>query len=299
MEKRFEKQILESETSLKNYLYKKCGDWDLAQDLFQNLFIRVHNKLQEGKFDEGKDSNFLGWVSTIARNMTLDLQRFNQKYLVIGEAEFNNPDGPAGNIAEYLWDRECDTKADQLLIDADKELEHNINKIKIDAAKSHLNSVQYLVLTLRNNDYSFKQIAEITGVNINTSLAQMRYSKQNFVKQFKEKRLREKRRKRFKEGRAGTFPYDKLLVNLPPYQFFAVMMKKSGVTFSEIAELEGVPTSTVYYRFIWAKKNLKKMAESEEDYNKITEYIDGLNTNVGGKNWHRGYKSKVTVNYSF
>lgn len=288
MKKEFERQILESEANLKSFIYRSCGDYDLTQDLFQNLFIRVHEKLEEGKYKE--DTNFIGWVSTIARNMLLDKYRYDQRYTLVREDTFNTSED--GNVAEYMWDKvynlEDSVKTDQLFIDEYEEQVNEQKRIKINSSKSHLSSIQYLVLTLRANDFSFKEISAITGSNINTSLGQMRYSKLGFTEQFNETRVREKRRRRFREGRDGQFDYEDLLLKLPPYQYFVVKMK-AGRRFEDIAKLEGVPTSTVYYRFLWAKKNLKKMAKSEEDYKKIIEYIDSLNTNTGGKNWHKDY----------
>ena len=118
-------------------------------------------------------------------------------------------------------------------------------------------------------------------------LGQMRYGKIVIEKRFNEKRIREKRRRRFKEGRDGTADLEKVLLKLPPYQYFAVKMKQHLSRFEDIAKLEGVCTSTLYYRFKWARTNLKKIVKSDEDYEIIIKYIDSFNTNVGGKNWHK------------
>ena len=261
---------------------KYCADdHQLGEDILHNVYEKLltddHKRCREFE----SVMVFKAFVKTSIRNRFFDIKRSGKR-------------SPIKRYKEEVFDvitkvTKADIRTDQALIDQDDRLIRKINKIKIISSRSHLTAIQYLVVTLRMNDYSFKEIAEITGSSINTVLGQMRYGKNNFQVQFKERRVRERRRKRFREGREGRFNYEDLLLKLPPYQYFVIKMKRGGIRFEDIAKLENAPTSTIYYRFKWAKRNLEKMAKSEEDYKKIIEYIDSLNTNVGGRNWHKDY----------
>lgn len=261
----------------KNYIQ----DDQLAEDILHDVLEKI---LRNNKYKEFDSINkFYAYINISVRNKFLDEIRSRKTNPV---KKYNE------ETTELIFKlSKSDLRADQQIIDDENDAEREINKVKINSAKSHLTPIQYLVVTLRANNYSFKQISEITGVGISTSLARMRYSKRSFTKQFNESRVKERRRKRFREGREGTFDYEDLLLKLPPYQYFAIKMKP-GNRFKDIAILENVPESTVYYRFKLAKKNLKKMVKSDEDYIKIIAYIDSLNTNVGGRNWHKNYIKK-------
>lgn len=248
---------------------------DILHDVIEKLLVR-HEEMNNYFESTGK---FLGFIRVSVRNRFLDEKRKEKRSL---EERFDNE-----TFRIIMRYSQSDLRTDQVFEDEYEALVRRVNKTKFIATRSHLDNIQYLVTTLRMNDYSFKQISELTGASISTSLAQMRYSRLHIKKRFDEKRVREKRRRRFKEGRDGTATRDKMFMKLPPYQFFVLKMKETGMRFKDIAELEGIPTSTAYYRWKWARKNLKKCAKSYEDYVDAIEYLDSLNTNVGGANWHK------------
>ena len=265
----------------KNYV----GNHAEAEDIMHNVLEKILRKDKKEDKEFFSIEQFSYYVNLGIKNKFLD--NIRKKSIV------NTFDPETLDTIFKMY--KSDIRTDQVFIDEYNNLVKEQKKIKVNSSKSHLSPVQYLVMTLRMNDYSFKEIAEFTGSSINTVLGQMRYSKGNFKNQFEEERVREKRRKRFREGREGQFDYEELLLKLPPYQYLVVKMKRSGIRFEDIAKLENAPTSTIYYRFLWAKKNLRRMVKSDEDYDRIIEYLDSLNTNTGGRCWHKDYEKRKKV----
>lgn len=274
-----EKAIEESYKDALSHAINHIKDEDLAADIFHDVLegIVIKSKAKYNTFESvGK---FTGFLKTSINNKFLDKLR-KEKRSPIGRYEPETFELILNySASDYKTDKYFDDEYDELL--------KKINKVKFLSARSYMDPIQYLVTTLRMNDYPFNKIVEITGSGLNTVLGQMRYGKIAIEKRFNEKRVREKRRRRFKEGRDGTADLENVLLKLPPYQYFVVKMKQGKITFKEIGKLEGVCESTMYYRWKWAKKNLKKIAESEEDYESICKYLDSNNKNVGGKNWHK------------
>lgn len=137
----------------------------LAEDLFQDTFIKALRLLKENKYNE--DGKFLPWIVRVARNMAIDHIRKNKRQPVI-VVEDGSP----------LWGsfKFADTDAESVQI-GDDESAH-IRKL---IAK--LPQDQRDVLIMRHfADMSFKEIAETSGVSINTALGRMRYALINLRK---------------------------------------------------------------------------------------------------------------------
>ncbi len=147
-------------------IYVIVKDHEVADDIFQDTFIKVLQKLKEEKYaEEGK---FVPWVLRIAHNLCMDHFRKNQKEKIVAN------DNPEYDILDNIAILETH-KEDQIIGDEES----------IDIAKylELLPDEQREIIVLRHYyDYSFKQIAEMTGTNLNTALGRMRYALINLRK---------------------------------------------------------------------------------------------------------------------
>ncbi len=153
-------------------LYLLVKDSYLAEDLFQDTFIKVIRTLKSGRYnDEGK---FLPWVLRIAHNLVIDYYRKEKRTPVI-----INSDG--FDIFEVL--QFYDESAEERLIREQtyRDLRKLIQLLPDD---------QKEVLIMRHyGDMSFKEIADVTQVSINTALGRMRYALNNLRKMMQVKEL--------------------------------------------------------------------------------------------------------------
>lgn len=142
-----------------NYILSLVKDKALADDLFQDTNIKIINTLREGKYrNEGK---YIQWAMRIAHNLVIDYFRKNQRFPTIKTNE-------DFDIFDVLDSRE-------------ESIEHKLikNQIHDDVRKliRQLPEEQRKVLVLRHySNMSFKEIADKTGVSINTALGRMRYA---------------------------------------------------------------------------------------------------------------------------
>lgn len=143
-------------------IYMRVKDEYLAEDLFQETFIKVINTFKTGGYNE--EGKFLPWVMRIAYNMVIDhFRREKRKPTII------NADGY--DIFEVLTFSDENTEDKYVKKQIDMDLKQLIRLLPDD---------QKEVLLMRQFcDMSFKDIAEITGVSINTALGRMRYALAN------------------------------------------------------------------------------------------------------------------------
>jgi RNA polymerase sigma-70 factor (ECF subfamily) len=155
------------------FIYSKVHDPDLADDIFQDTFIKVVKNLRLGKYnDEGR---FLSWVIRIAHNLIMDHYR-KIKRLPKHESKIENFD---------VLDR---------LVEQNSSIEESMIETQIHADLSllieELPDSQKEVLRMRLfQDMSFKEIGEQTCVSINTALGRMRYAVINLRKMIEERNL--------------------------------------------------------------------------------------------------------------
>ena len=153
-------------------IYLLVKDEDLAEDIFQDTFIKVINTLKAKKYNE--EGKFLPWVSRIAHNLVIDHFRREKRAPMINNGDDFDIFEVLGNYDESMEDR---------LV---REQTHRDLKRLIQM----LPSEQKEVLLMRHfGDMSFKDIAEITGVSINTALGRMRYALNNLRKMMQTKEL--------------------------------------------------------------------------------------------------------------
>ncbi|HRS53788.1 MAG TPA: sigma-70 family RNA polymerase sigma factor [Bacteroidales bacterium] len=148
-----------------NYILMTIKDKHLAEDIFQDTFIKVINTLHSSNYKE--EGKFLQWVMRIAHNLIIDYFRKSKKIPVIENSLEHN-------IFETLnvLDNNVEDKIIYEQIQAD-----------IRSLIDYLPPEQKEVLIMRHYaDMSFKEIAEQTNVSINTALGRMRYALINLRK---------------------------------------------------------------------------------------------------------------------
>lgn len=146
-------------------IYSKVQDREIADDLFQETFIKIIRSLRKSSYrEEGK---FLPWALRVANNTTLDYFRREAR---------SKETNAHGEFTVFDTYGELDRPLEETIIQA--QIEKDLH-----ALVGQLPEDQRRVLELRIFcDYSFKEIAEETGVSINTALGRMRYAVINIQK---------------------------------------------------------------------------------------------------------------------
>ena len=170
----FDELLTRNQKKLYDYIMFVVRDPELANDVFQETFVKIITRLQEGKYtDSGK---FSFWMIRIAHNVIMDTFR-QQKSLHIIEPT-------TGNDLTKL-------KSENIM-DLNRENEYVNTQIMDDVRHlmDSLPATQREVVYMRYyQDLSFKEIAEITGVSINTSLGRMRYALINMRRMAKQHQI--------------------------------------------------------------------------------------------------------------
>lgn len=150
------------------YLVK---DKQLAEDLFQDVFIKIIDKLRSKNYNE--EGKFLHWALRISHNLCVDYFR--------KEKRTQTTSGDQNNLFDFL-----ELNGDE----ADKKFVTGQIHEKIRMMLDNLPDEQREVIILRHfADLSFKEIAEITNTSINTSLGRMRYGLINLRKMMEENQM--------------------------------------------------------------------------------------------------------------
>lgn len=147
------------------FIYSKVGDRDLADDIFQDTFIKVIRTLKSNAYNE--EGKFLPWVMRIAHNLIVDHFRHNKKMPMYRETE-------EFSIFSIMTDDAISIENKLISDQVTKDLHQLVEELPAD---------QKEVLMMRlYQDMSFKEISEVTGVSINTALGRMRYAVINLRK---------------------------------------------------------------------------------------------------------------------
>lgn len=158
---------------VRDYIRMMIKDRDAAEDIFQETFIKAVRVIDEGRYtDTGK---FLSWVLRIAHNQVIDYFRAQRQSKTLTEAEAGYDVLGSLRLADK-------TVEDELVA---RQTERDVR-----ALIELLPSEQREVVMMRYfAGRSFKEIAEQTGVSINTALGRMRYALINLRRMIKEKNL--------------------------------------------------------------------------------------------------------------
>ena len=158
-ERALEVLILRHKMKIFNFINSKVMDRDTAEDIFQDTFIKVIKTLKRGVYNE--EGKFLPWVMRIAHNLVIDFFRKSNRISV-----FENRD--EFDIFQLISDDMPNMEGEMI----DRQVVNDLQKLIVELPED-----QKEVLTMRMyKDMSFKEIAECTGVSINTALGRMRYA---------------------------------------------------------------------------------------------------------------------------
>ena len=156
----FDLLLSRTQSKLFTYIMFVVRDHDMADDIFQETFVKVITKLQQGKYtNSGK---FSAWLVRIAHNVIMDWYREQRLERVVEPTEDND----LSNISDELLDMNVENQFvnEQVLKDVRRMMDM-------------LPPTQREVCYMRfYQEMSFKEIAEATNVSINTALGRMRYA---------------------------------------------------------------------------------------------------------------------------
>lgn len=159
-----------------SYIYSMVGNQDVANDIFQDTFTKVITKMDDTYNEQGK---WIAWVMRIAHNATIDHLRKQKRFVDVNAT--NDPDND-------FYDR----IADHDQSDAQETMEMNEDQKSLMKHIAALPPEQREVVMLRHYyEMSFKEIADLTNVSINTALGRMRYALINLRKMFEQENANE------------------------------------------------------------------------------------------------------------
>lgn len=168
-EKAFEVLLNRHKDKVFHFILSKLKSRDLAEDVFQETFIKIINKLKVGAYNE--EGKFLPWAMRIAHNLVIDHFRKTKRVRLISESSSLRDDY---NIFSTLSLKE------KSIQDTISELELQQQMVQL---IDFLPSAQKEILKMRIfSDMSFKDIAEVEEISINTALGRMRYALLNMRK---------------------------------------------------------------------------------------------------------------------
>lgn len=170
----FEILIQRHQNRIYAYILMITKNKELADDLFQDTFIKVIKTMRAGSYNE--EGKFLQWVMRIAHNLIIDHFRKSNRMPIIDNSKNEN-----FNIFDTLIIKEKSIE-EQMITD---QIHKDVRKLI-----EYLPDEQREVLYMRHfAEMSFKDIAEVTNVSINTALGRMRYALINLRKMIEEKNI--------------------------------------------------------------------------------------------------------------
>ena len=152
-----------------SFIFYKLMDEDLANDIFQDTFMKIIVTLKEGRYNE--EGKFILWAKRIAHNLIIDHYRVKSKHIKVSETSYDNDEfsifdlisGNEENIEEKL---------------ISEQIQHDLTRMLV-----FLPENQQGVIKLGFFDgLSFKEIADQTETSINTTLGRVRYALINLRK---------------------------------------------------------------------------------------------------------------------
>lgn len=169
----FEALINRYKDRVYTYILMIVKNQDLANDVFQDTFIKVMKSLRKKKYEDR--GSLISWIIRIAHNLIIDHFRKEKRLQTVSNEDqeidlFNSPKFSDSNIEEII---------------VKKQIENDVKKL-LDTLPSEQKQV---VLLRLYGDMSFKEISQLTGVSINTALGRMRYALINLRKVIEEKNL--------------------------------------------------------------------------------------------------------------
>ena len=172
--KAFDELLERTQSKLFAYIKFVVRNDDVANDIFQETFVKVITRLQEGRYtDTGK---FTFWLTRIAHNAIMDWYRAQKSAHIVDLTDDNN-------LSNLQGDEVRDTFRESELVNA--QIMRDVKRM-MEALPAPQREVVYMRFY---QELQFKEIAEITGVSINTSLGRMRYALMNLRKMAKDHQI--------------------------------------------------------------------------------------------------------------
>lgn len=158
--KAFDLLLSRNQEKLFTYILFVVRDREMANDMFQETFFKVVSRLQQGKYIA--NGKFSAWLMRIAHNVIMDWYRQQRAQNIVDAPKENDLSNVGSTLLESS--REGELVNNQVMEDVRRMM-------------SHLPASQREVVFMRfYQQMSFKEIAEATGVSINTALGRMRYA---------------------------------------------------------------------------------------------------------------------------
>jgi RNA polymerase sigma-70 factor (ECF subfamily) len=158
--------ITRHKSKVYTYILMLVKNQELAEDIFQDTFYKVVRSLRDDRYKD--DGRFIGWVLRIAHNLVIDHFRRQKNMRTVSNCD--------GKVDIFNQIRFADITVE------DKMITEQIHK-KVKSLIDYLPEEQKEVVIMRHYmDLSFKEIADLTNVSINTALGRMRYALINMRK---------------------------------------------------------------------------------------------------------------------
>ncbi len=171
--KAFDLLLSRNQEKLYTYILFVVRDREMANDMFQETFFKVVSRLQQGKYIA--NGKFSAWLMRIAHNVIMDWYRQQRAQNIVDAPKENDLSNVSSTLLESS--REGELVNNQVMEDVRRMM-------------SHLPASQREVVFMRfYQQMSFKEIAEATGVSINTALGRMRYAILNLRRMTREHQL--------------------------------------------------------------------------------------------------------------
>lgn len=168
----FSELVNRHERKIFTSIFLLVKDRDLANDIFQDTFIKVINTLRSGTYNE--EGKFLSWVLRIAHNLVIDHFRREKRMPMLHDTEEYSIFDVIGLTDENVEDKLVRDQIHQMV-------RRLVEELPLDQRE--------VVIMRHYGNMSFKEIAEHTNVSINTSLGRMRYALINLRKLIDDRKL--------------------------------------------------------------------------------------------------------------
>lgn len=164
--KAFDELLARSQDRVYQYLYFMLNDEDAANDAFQDTFVRAIMALREGRYRQ--NGQFLPWLLRVARNLVIDRFRGDKAHRTT-PLEMEDAQGESTiNVLNTAAYSEPDVEMATILTESAEDVKMMINRLPEEQRE--------VVIMRFYQELSFKEIADLTDVSINTALGRMRYA---------------------------------------------------------------------------------------------------------------------------
>ena len=166
-------QLIERHKSrIYSFIYSKVNDRDLSDDIFQETFIKVINTIRKDTYNE--EGKFLPWVMRIANNLVVDHFRRQARVNIKRDNEENT-------LFNKIIDTGMNIESQMIL----RQIQDDLHDLVLLLPKDQQEIIQLKMF----DDLSFKEIADLKGISINTALGRMRYAIINLRKLIDKKQI--------------------------------------------------------------------------------------------------------------